>query len=183
MPRLYGKNIMLREYKKEDLEYIRKWVNNPAIVDNLSDIFLYPHTVEDSEKYLKFILEKEGEKANFIISDKSTEEYIGQIDLLHIDWKNRYTEMGIVIGEDKNHGKGYGYEAIKILQEYVFNRLNLNKLELKVQESNVRAYKCYLKCGFKEEGRLRQRFFIEGKYRDYISMGILKSEFQSMITK
>lgn len=178
MPILHGKNIMLREYRKEDLEYIRRWVNNPDIVDNLSDIFLYPHTLEDSEKYLKSILEKEGEKANFIIANKSTEEYIGQIDLLYIDWKNRFAEMGIIIGEDKNHRKGYGYEAIKLLQDYVFNRLNLNKLELKVQDSNLRAYNCYLKCGFKEEGRLRQRFFVKGAYRDYICMGILKSEFE-----
>lgn len=29
MPRIFGDRIMLREYLKEDLQYMREWVNNP----------------------------------------------------------------------------------------------------------------------------------------------------------
>jgi len=170
---------MLREYRKEDLKYMREWVNDPDVVDNLSDIFLCPHTFESTENFLETLLSKQSmDKIGFVIADKNTEEYIGQLDLMNIDWKNRITEMGIVIGNSKNRGKGYGSEGIRLLQEFVFNRLNLNKLELKVHDYNTRAIKCYLKCGFIEEGRLRQRFYINGKYTDYIMMGILKSEFE-----
>ncbi len=42
---------------------------------------------------------------------------------------------------------------------------------------NERAYKSYLKCGFKEEGRLRQRIFRNGKYHDEILMGLLREEY------
>ncbi|ARC85865.1 acetyltransferase family protein [Clostridium argentinense CDC 2741] len=178
MSRLYGKNIMLREYKREDLPCIRKWVNDHEIIDMLSDIFLSPHTLNFTENYLNSILENTSSNtANFIIALKETEEYIGQIDLLKIDWKNRIANMGIVIGRTDFLSRGYGYEAIKLLQNYAFNRLNLNKLELSVHDYNIRAYKCYLKCGFKEEGRRRQAFYINGKYTDYIIMGILKDEF------
>jgi RimJ/RimL family protein N-acetyltransferase len=66
-----------------------------------------------------------------------------------------------------------------VLQEFVFNRLNMNRLQIKVHSNNTRAHRCYLKGGFKEEGRLRQSFYIHGEYFDMIILSILKSEFDS----
>lgn len=178
MPRLYGKRIMLREYKREDLQHMRKWVNDPEVVDNLSDIFLAPHTLEATEEYLNSILKGERENTySFVIADKETEAYIGQIDLMKIDWKNRSAEIGIVLGESANRGKGIGSEALKVLQGFAFNRLNLHRLEIRVHEYNTRAHRCYLKCGFKEEGRLRQNFYINGKYFDTVVLSMLKPEY------
>lgn len=179
MPRIFGERIMLREYKKEDLAYIRGWVNDPEIAGNLSDIFLYPHSLNATEEFLTMVLEGKGQnQKNFIIADRETGEYIGQIDLLKIDWKNRATELGIVIGKKELLGKGFGTEAILLMQEFVFEQLNLNRFQLIVHDYNVRAYQCYLKCGFKEEGRARQVFFKNGKYTDYIHMSILREEWE-----
>lgn len=180
MPRLFGGRIMLREYKREDIEHMRKWVNDPEVVDNLSDIFLAPHTLDATEDFLNSILK--GERKDtfcFVIAEKETEAYIGQIDLFKVDWKNRSSEIGIVIGEVENRGKGIGSEALRVLQDFVFNRLNMNRLEIKVHSYNKRAHNCYLRSGFKEEGRLRQSFFIHGKYFDTIILSMLKSEFES----
>jgi RimJ/RimL family protein N-acetyltransferase len=46
---------------------------------------------------------------------------------MNIDWKNRAAEIGIVIGEGENRGKGIGSEALQVLQKFVFNRLNMNR--------------------------------------------------------
>ncbi len=43
------------------------------------------------------------------------------------------------------------------------------------------AYRSYLKCGFKEEGRLRKRHYVNGSYVDTIIMGLLKNEFESLL--
>ncbi len=177
MPIISGSRIVLREYRKEDLEYMRKWVNDPAVVDNLSDIFLFPHTLTGTENFLNSKLEGKGNQG-FVIADKETQSYIGQIDLINIDWKNRVAKMGIVIGDPQNQGQGYGTEAIGLLQTFVFERLNLNRLELDVHDYNQNAYHCYLRCGFVEEGRIRQNFFSNGRYTDTIIMGILKSEYE-----
>jgi RimJ/RimL family protein N-acetyltransferase len=64
------------------------------------------------------------------------------------------------------------------LMHFVFRDLNLNRLELDVYAYNERAYKCYLKCGFKEEGRMRKKLFRDGKYWDVIKMSILREEFE-----
>lgn len=178
MPIIYGQRVMLREYRKEDLPFMRAWVNDPEIVDNLADIFLHPHTVQETENFLQSILAGQGlSEKHFVFAAKDTEEYIGQIDLINIDWKNRAGQMGIVLGRKELLNKGLGAEAIRLLQQYVFETLNLNRLELYVYDYNQRAYHCYLKCGFVEEGRLRQRFYAKGLYHDTIQMGILKEEY------
>lgn len=169
---------MLREYKREDLEYMRSWVNNPEVVDNLSDIFLAPSTVDATEQFLASVLERRRQNSYcFVIADKETEEYIGQIDLMNIDWKNRCGEIGIVIGAEQHRGKGIGAEALSLLQDFAFNRVNLNRLEIKVHSYNTPALRCYRKSGFVEEGRLRANFYIHGDYFDTIILSMLKSEF------
>ncbi|WP_308524438.1 GNAT family protein [uncultured Tissierella sp.] len=67
-----------------------------------------------------------------------------------------------------------------MIQEFAFNRLNLHKLDLEVRSYNERAIRCYEKCGFKEEGRIRENFFTDGKYTDTLFMGILKREYENI---
>lgn len=174
MYRLEGERIILREYRREDLSYMRKWVNDFEITRTLSNVFLYPHTMADTENFIDSMIE--GKMKGFVIAHKDTEEYIGQLDLIKIDWSNRVGTIGIVIGTKKNLSKGYGTEAIKLLQEFAFNKLNLNKLELDVREFNKRGIRCYEKSGFKVEGIIRENYYENGEYSNTVKMGILKRE-------
>lgn len=178
MYRLEGERIILREYRKEDYAHMRKWVNDYEITQYLSNIFLYPHSEVATENFLNRMIE--GRAKGFVIADKPKEEYIGQVDLIDIDWPNRVASIGIVIGIREKLGKGYGTEAIKLLQFFVFNKMNLNKLELEVRAHNERAISCYKKCGFQIEGRIRENFYDRGKYTDTLKMGILKREWEEM---
>lgn len=179
MPRLYGERIMLREYRSDDLASIRRWVNDASIVSHLSDIFLYPHPLQASEQFLADILEGRSEGRGFVIADPETEAYIGQINLDRIDWKNRVGFIGVVIGEAHNLGKGYGTDAMNVLIDFAFLELNLNRLELEVYDFNERARRCYVACGFREEGRLREKQFKNGRYVDVIMMGLLRADWQA----
>lgn len=178
MPYLHGNRIILREYRREDLEWIRKWANDEEITNTLSDIFLYPHAEQDTEAFLEMMIDSSSKSKGFVIADRQTLDYIGQIDLHQIDWKNRSAVLGIVIGRKDMLGAGYGREAIRLMQKFVFQSLNLNRLELEVYAFNERAHRCYISCGFKEEGRLRQKMFKDGKYSDVIVMSVLKDEYE-----
>ncbi|WP_236860133.1 GNAT family N-acetyltransferase [Candidatus Formimonas warabiya] len=172
---------MLREYQKEDLSEMREWVNDPEIVDNLSDIFIHPHTLNETENYLNSILERKLEKEeHFVIAEKQTGNYMGQIGLINIDTRNRVAEIGIVIGKKQLMGKGIGMQALRLIQRYAFDSLNLNRLELRVYACNTRAYRCYVKSGFQEEGKLRERFYIHGRYEDVILLGMLKKDYEEL---
>ena len=94
--------------------------------------------------------------------------------------ENSYTRdvysIGITIGK-KYWNKGYGEESIKTLCRYLFNSRRAHKIELEVVRDNERAIKCYRKCGFKDEGVRRSKYYYYGKYLDTLSMGLIKEEF------
>lgn len=179
MARIFGKNIMLREYQREDLRYIRNWVNDPQITDTLSDIFLFPHSMDMTEGFIEMMMEgKNPNTKGFIIAHRQSGKYIGQIDLFKIDWKNRCAELAITIGNAEQQGKGIGKEAICLLLDFAFHRMNLHRIGLEVYDFNERGYRCYKSAGFKEEGRQRQCHYHKGQYRDKIYMGILQDEYK-----
>ena len=69
------------------------------------------------------------------------------------------------------------------LLDYGFNYLNMNNIMLNVKSFNERAIACYKKVGFKEFGRRRESYFLNGKYYDDIQMDILAREFKGNYIK
>jgi RimJ/RimL family protein N-acetyltransferase len=173
---LKGKLVNLRAIERKDLDEIMKWVNDREVTKYLA-AFLYPVSQEEEEKFLERAMSRNDTEKNLVMETKEG-VYIGQISLHKIDWKNSNAELGIVIGNKEYWGKGYGTEAIKILLHHAFNQMNLYKIDLQVFEFNQRGIRCYEKCGFKKEGKLRKNHFYKAKYYDVILMGILKDEFE-----
>ena len=60
------------------------------------------------------------------------------------------------------------------------HEMNLNRVWLTAVEYNARAIACYKKCGFSDEGRLRQETFKGGRYWDFTIMGVLRREFEAL---
>ncbi|MBI4971505.1 MAG: GNAT family N-acetyltransferase [Candidatus Omnitrophica bacterium] len=67
-----------------------------------------------------------------------------------------------------------------MLLDHAFNRLNLHRVRLGVVDQNKPALKTYTKMGFRIEGKAREQFFVDGKFRDVILMGILDREFRKL---
>ena len=96
---------------------------------------------------------------------------------INVSERNHNAELGIVIGEKEYWSQGYGTDAIKTLLRYCFDELNYHKVYLRVYDFNTRGIRCYEKCGFRIEGRLRQHMFRHGAWHDEIVMGVLRDEF------
>jgi len=65
-----------------------------------------------------------------------------------------------------------------LLLRHGFLTLNLNRVFLRVFETNPRAIRSYEKAGFIHEGRLRQAEFRDGQYVDILLMSVLRSEWE-----
>lgn len=178
MGRLIGENIILREYRQEDLSALRAWVNDTETTKYLAGAYRRPQTWEQTEEWLERRLNGDAGGEGYVISDRETGKYLGQIDLMMIDPIARKAEMAIVLMKSARK-KGYARESIRLLLNYAFNTMNLNRVWLKCAEANVSAVKCYEKSGFKTEGVLRNDLFIGGKYQNAIIMGILREEFDA----
>jgi RimJ/RimL family protein N-acetyltransferase len=177
-PFVDGNRLYLRNLKKEDLtDRYLSWLNNRETVEFMES-GRFPVSMAELEKFHTKITESENDVI-FAIVDKSTGAHIGNIKIGNINRVHSYADLGILIGEKEFRGKGYGSEAINLVLEYAFNRLNLNKVILGTYADHTSAIKLYEKAGFKKEGTIRNLLFRDGKYHDKILMGILSEEFHN----
>ncbi|WP_270406389.1 GNAT family N-acetyltransferase [Paenibacillus timonensis] len=95
-----------------------------------------------------------------------------------VNLASRRCTVGIGIGEKGYWDKGYGSDAMKALIHYLFQTMNLNRIQLETWSGNERAIRSYEKNGFVVEGRLRNETYIDGKYYDTIVMGLLREDYQ-----
>lgn len=174
---LDGKLVKLREYRKEDIELKLKYVNDPEVLRFLESGIPYPVTQNEEYKWFEAISAFK-DSYRFAIEAVASGQYIGECGINSIDWKNSVASVVIFIGDKAYRSKGYGTEAMQILLSFAFNQININKVRLNVYSFNEQAIKSYEKCGFKNEGVLRQEIFRDGRYYDTIVMGLLREEYK-----
>lgn len=174
-----GKKVRLRAYRKEDIPPALEYINDPEVKKNLVIGIPFPLKLEDEEKFFNDISAFKDAYA-FAIETLDGSKYIGGCGTNKVDWKNRYAMVGIFIGDEQYRSKGYGSDAMRVLLRFIFDEMNMNKVKLEVFSFNQRAIKSYVKCGFRQEGVLRQEIFREGQYHDVIMMGILRMEWERL---
>jgi RimJ/RimL family protein N-acetyltransferase len=116
----------------------------------------------------------------FFAIDTKDGRHIGSINFHQTQPENRKATLGIMIGEKDCWSQGYGTDAIVTLLRFGFDEMNLNRVDLTVFDGNDRGIACYRKCGFMEEGRLRQERYAGGRYIDVIIMAVLRDEFYAL---
>lgn len=170
-----GKLVRLRSYKKEDIPLALEYINDEEVNKNLMPGIPYPFTLEDQEKWYS---NQSATKDiyNFAMETLEDGKYIGGCGVNSVDWKNSHVEIGIFIGDKKCWSKGYGTDALQLLIDFIFNEMNIHKIKLSVYSFNKRAIRCYEKCGFKQDGVLREEIFKNGRYYDKWEMSLLRSD-------
>ncbi len=173
-----GTRVNLRAMEMTDLERCQRWINDREVTRHLA--MRYPMSMAAEEAWLRDLTSKPTsfDAAMFAIETKDG-RHIGNIDLRGVQAENRASMLGVMIGERDCWSQGYGSDAIQTLLGFAFDEMNLNRVELHVFAKNERAIACYLKCGFGDEGRLRQDVYYEGAYHDAVVMSVLREEFDA----
>lgn len=170
-----GKRIYFRGIEKSDLgKNYFQWFNDQDVTRYMYN-GMFPNTAKRMKEFYQEVLAQK--HIVFAIVDKKTQQHIGNIGIHRISWRDGIGEYGIIIGEKKFHGKGYGEEATRMILDYIFKRVGLRRVWLGVHAGHVRAVAIYKKIGFKMEGRLRKEILTDGHWHDRIIMGILKDEY------
>ena len=154
MPRLLGERIQLREYQADDLESIRQWVNDESTTCFLSTAYWPPQTMVDTEEFLQRMLQSSHNAFNFVIADRESGRYLGQLDMFTVDWRLRCGKLGMVIAGAENRGRGLGTEALLLLEKHVFLTLGLERLELEVRMDPPLLRACRFPAGRREAPRV-----------------------------
>ena len=177
-PFLAGKRIHLRSMHMADVEgpYF-DWLNDYDITRYL-ETGSFPTTKGALRHYLKSVA-RHPDNVMLAIVDRKSRRHVGNIKLGGIHSIHRSADMGIVIGDKRYWGKGYGSEAIALILDYGFRRLNLHKITLGVYADHKQAVQAYKKLGFALEGTLKEQLFRDGTFHDKAVMGILRRDYEA----
>ena len=168
--------IRLRAVEREDLPRFVQWLNDPEVRSNLE--LVSPLSMAQEEGWFEQILKRPAAEQPLVIEANEDETWraLGNCSLFNIDQHDRSAELGIFIGDKQYWNHGIGTRAVRLLLRHAFLDLNLNRVFLRVYESNPRGARCYEKAGMKLEGRMRQARYRQGKYIDVLLMAALKDE-------
>ena len=194
-----GERIRFRAVERADLPTFVRWLNDPEVqkgilihqpISQVREENWFEGMIKrpDDEQIMGIEVRLLGDRTG-LLGIKGNEpgpqggeeawKLIGTTAFDNIDWRNRSSEFGIMIGDKTYWNQGYGTEAVRLIVKHGFNTLNLNRIFLHVFENNPRAIRSYEKAGFVHEGKLRQTEFMDGKYVDTLVMSILREEFLS----
>ena len=153
------------------------WFNDKITTKYLGQ-GVYPNTIE---KQIQFVDSVKNDKSKVVLSiiEKSSEKHIGVVSFSEIDLINRKAAIAIVIGE-KKYSVGAPLEAMALMIEYGFDRLNLNKIWAG-QVINLYKWVNLLELiGFRIEGYNEATYIRDGKIQDGIWTGVTAERFYQL---
>ncbi|MEO8447948.1 MAG: GNAT family protein [bacterium] len=176
-PFLAGDKIYLSPISREDIseEYV-SWLNDKEVCSENSHA-TFPNTYSKTLAYIKSV-ENSSTDIVFAIRSKKNDDHIGNISLQNINRINRSGEVAILIGNKNYWNKGIGSEAYKLIIEYGFNTLNLNRIASGQTLTNKGMISVCEKSGMKKEGILREVMFKNGRYLDAVIYSILLKDYR-----
>ncbi|MDH5601813.1 MAG: GNAT family N-acetyltransferase [Gammaproteobacteria bacterium] len=164
---IVGNKIILRTWSENDLLALQTIRNDFQLQQQL---MAQPR--ENSLEQVKQWLTKKTESEDsllFVIEIKQSNAVAGYVQVVEINFDSGSGRLGICILPSLQ-GRGYGYEAITLLEKHLSEYHKLRKLVLEVLSKNENALHLYRKLKFKEVGRLRHHFFIDNEYCDSVIM-------------
>ena len=137
------------------------------------------YSVEGADAWFDDIQKKQGNENVRLGVFLNSGEVIGDVALQGIDWKNRSCSLGQGIAKVEHRGKGYGAEAVRLLVEYAFFELGLERVTADTLEQNIPAQRSLEKLGFVLEGTQRKAVYFGGTRYDRLNYALLAEEYKN----
>lgn len=162
-----SENIALRALEPDDIDLLYQWENDTALwylsntLTPFSRFALEQYVLNAGDdiyatKQLRLMID--------LISD-ATVRSIGCVDLFDFDPVNARAGIGIMIIHEER-GKGYASEALDLMIDHAFRRLNLHQLYCNVVKENKSSLELFKKkhfeiIGVKKEWLLKDNIWVD----------------------
>lgn len=150
-----GAKVILRSKKMSDARTDYRWQSDSdlAALDAA-----HPLRLSFAAYLLDFSMElrSPGFRRFPMAIDTHDGTHIGNCTLYDIDDKKQEAQLGILIGDKDYWSKGYGRDAVTTVTHFAFITSTLRRLYLKSLDWNLRAHKCFEKCGFTPTGFMKR---------------------------
>jgi len=181
-PVLESENIVLKKIEEIDLEELFSIYSNDNVFKYCGII---PKKNKETVKNMIEHFERDYNKKSRIkwgiYYKQDNMKLVGIIEVFDINQKINMVTIGYFLAE-AYWGKGIATESLKVLVRYLFENVEVNRIQAEVMPENNESKKVLTKNGFIKEGTLRQASLWSGKgvvdlevygllYQDYKNLG------------
>ncbi|WP_425390028.1 GNAT family N-acetyltransferase [Ekhidna sp.] len=173
---LSDKKITLIPITADHIQEMRKLSSDSDVWTWYTEDLTHPDALE---KWMtkRLAESKLGDKMAYAVKLNETGEIIGSSSYGHIDWQEKGIEIGWTWLGKKYIGSGINKNMKFLMLSHAFDKMEIERLELRTDELNVRSRKAMEKIGAKHDGTLRSHRATQGgKRRNTVVYSILKSE-------
>lgn len=173
---LTGPNVVLRARKPSDVEVLHRELYEDVANRVRSDERPWvPVPVEQSTFRIRE--EYPDDVAIFTVAAPDTDEVLGSCLLWGIDRHNRAAHIGMGLVPSAR-GRGLGGETVRLLCDYGFRILGLNRIGIETLTDNDPMIRTAESAGFVREGTLREAGWVSGAMADEAIYGLLAADWQ-----
>ena len=148
-------------------QYLREWL---PWVDHM-------RTAADFKNYIQRTQQQAKDETDYGFVVKFNGKIAGRIGLHYIDRQNKTGALGYWLGESFA-GNGIITKACAVLINFAFDKLQLNRVEIKCATGNTKSKAIAERLGFKQEGILKQAEFVNTHFIDLYLYSMLKTDWQ-----
>jgi ribosomal-protein-alanine N-acetyltransferase len=175
LPELKTPRLLLRKLKPEDAADLFEYASDPEVAREVT--WEAHRTIEDSKGFLGFVLRKyeNRETSEWGVVLKENNKLIGTCGFVWWKPEHARAEIGYALAR-AYWGRGLMSEAVNAVIHFAFDKMKLNRLEARCNDTNPGSEKVMLKCGMKYEGLLRDVVYEKGSFKSHKSYSLLKSD-------
>ncbi len=163
---LKSENILLRALEPSDVDLLFKWENDTSIwhVSNTLTPFS-KHVLQQyvDNSHLDLYTTKQ---LRLIIDDHQNKKSFGCIDLFDFEPYHKRAGIGVLISNAEDRNKGFAKEALNLLINYCFSKLNLHQLYCNITVDNEASLKLFTQFGFEIIGSKKQWIWDGDDWKD-----------------
>jgi N-acetyltransferase len=117
----------------------------------------------------------------FVIIDKDTSEICGSTSFGNISFYDKRIEIGWTWLGTASMGTGINHHGKFTLLSYAFDAMQMERVEIKTDNLNIRAKQALIHIGAQEEGILRSHMLMhDNRRRDSVYYSIIKNEWEDV---
>ena len=177
LPTLQTPRLTLRSLEVSDDADVFAVFSDPMVMRYWDGAVM--KTREDAMKYIDHIHHgfRRRELFQWGIADRETSAVLGTCTLTHFSPIHERAEIGFAIRQER-WGQGLGSEAVAAVVAFAFEKLNLHRIEADVDPRNERSLRVVERLGFRREGHIRERYYINGERQDAVILGLLRPDWK-----
>ncbi|TAH44392.1 MAG: N-acetyltransferase [Bacteroidetes bacterium] len=173
-PEIGSKRLHLRHIEKSDAAEVLYLRGNAHVMKFIDKPL--QKTTEDAIAHIDLIENgiQKNNSINWGICLRPDSKLLGIIGYHIIDKTNYRAEIGYIL-HDAYWGKGITNEAIQLVVNFAFDKMNLHSIEARINPDHIASRNILIKNHFEKEAYFRENFHANGKFLDTEVYSLIKS--------